>query len=178
MLALGTSLTALLHAAEPDAADVFEYEVKANYLFNFGRFVEWPARTNGGVTKFVILIADDGKVFPLISATLAGKTVQGKPVEARRLNAVEDVKQCDILFVARSAEKRVEELLKAAGKAPVLTIGEMGGFATRGGCINFVHKGETIRFEVNLEVTEQAGLKISSKIAAMAIIVRRPGGGK
>ena len=169
-----------LVAAENDSSSspALEYKIKAGYLFNFATFVEWPVRTNNVTTNFVMVIADDGKIFPLMSAFLAGKSVQGKSVEARSLKAGEDLKQCDLLFVARSQEKRVDELLKRVGKAPVLTVGEMDGFATRGGCINFTAKGDVIRFEVNLETAAHAGLKISSKIAAMATVVHSPGGAK
>jgi hypothetical protein len=165
-----------LSAADKSEANPaqLEYQVKAGFLFNFAKFVEWPARTNDATTNFVIGIVDDSGVFPTISAALAGKRVQGWAVETCRLKQGDELKQCDLLFITRSQSKRVDDLLKKVGSAPVLTVGEMDGFAERGGCINFVVKEGNVRFEVNLAAAEQAGLKISSKIAGMATIVRRP----
>lgn len=157
-----------------EAPTTMEYQVKAGFLFNFVKYVEWPASTNAASGKFVIGILDDGTVFPVMAAALNGKTNLDRTVEVRRLNLQDDFGRCQMLFVARSQENDLAEILKKVGGAPVLTVGEVPHFAEAGGCINFVAHGENVRFEVNLAATESARLKISAKIAAMATVVRRP----
>lgn len=172
-------LMTLLAPAPLRAADdpgELAYKVKAGYLFNFAKFVEWPARgTNRPGTnrseKIRIGIVADSEAYAVMSAVLDGKQVQGKTVETRNLKPGDDLQTCDIVFVARSRVRYLEDMLKKIGDAPVLTVGESEHFAEQGGCINFVQQGEHIRFEVNLEAAERAQLKISSKIAAMATIV-------
>lgn len=157
-----------------EAAEELAYKVKAGYLFNFARFVEWPARGTNAAATFRIGIVDDGEAYAVMSAQLAGKQVQGRTVETQHLKPGDDLRACDIVFVARSRARHLENMLQKLGDAPVLTVGESERFAEQGGCINFVQAGEHIRFEVNLDAAERVRLKISSKIAAMATIVHAP----
>jgi hypothetical protein len=164
--------------AELPAAAKFEYQLKAGFLFNFARFTEWPTNALGTPDSVRIGVLDDGKVYPIIASELAGKRVGEKTIEVVRCKSVEDLKRCGMVFVTRSQTVRSGELWKTVADLPVLTVGEYDGFAERGGCINFVRQGENIRFEVNLAAAEQAGLKISSKLASVAIIVRSKEGEK
>jgi len=161
----------LPNAAASEAVDPIEYKVKAGYLFNFAKFVQWPHNEANATSAFRIGVVDRGEAFPVMNEVLAGKTVQNRAVKVVHLKPGDDLKQCEILFIAQSQDKRAAELLKSVGTAPVLTVGEAKGFAGRGGCINFVQVGANVRFEVNLQTARQAGLKISSKIASMATIV-------
>jgi len=158
--------------SEAAAAAGFEYQVKAGFLFNFARFTEWPTNAAGDSGSVRIGILDDGKVHPIIANELAGKRIGEKVIEIVRCKSVDDLKRCGMVFVTRSQAGRSGEMWKAIADAPVLTVGEVDGFAERGGCINFVRSGENIRFEVNLAAAERAGLKISSKLASVATIVR------
>jgi hypothetical protein len=178
-LALGWALVLMVLLAPvrgraDEAAGELAYKVKAGYLFNFARFVEWPDRGTNAAATFRIGIVDDGEAFAVMSAQLAGKQVQGRTVETRHLKPGDDLRACDIVFVARSQARHLEDMRQKLGDAPVLTVGESERFAEQGGCIDFVQQGEHIRFEVNLEAAERARLKISSKIAAMATIVHAP----
>lgn len=164
--------------AEAAARAKLEYQVKAGFLFNFAKFVEWPTNAAGAPDSLRVGILDDGKVHPVIANELAGKRVGERTIEVIRCKSVEDLKRCGMVFVTRSQAGRAGELWKAVADVPVLTVGEFDGFAEHGGCINFVRQGENIRFEVNLAAAEQAGLKISSKLASVAIIVRSKGGEK
>jgi hypothetical protein len=157
-----------------DAAEELAYKVKAGYLFNFARFVEWPDRGTNAAATFRIGIVDDGEAYAVMSAQFAGKQVQGRTVETQHLKPGDDLQRCDIVFVARSRARHLGDMLQKLGDAPVLTVGESERFAEQGGCINFVQAGEHIRFEVNLDAAERVRLKISSKIAAMATIVHAP----
>lgn len=158
----------------------FEYQLKAGFLFNFARFTEWPtnaaATTNTDTVRIGIL--DDGKIYPIIASELAGKRIGAKSIEVVRCKSADDLKRCGMVFVTRSQAGRPGELWKTVADSPVLTVGEFEGFAEHGGCVNFVRQGENVRFEVNLGAAEQAGLKISSKLASVAIIVRSKEGEK
>lgn len=157
---------------EPDAT-ALEYKVKAGYLFNFAKFVEWPAGATNSSDEFRIGIVDDGEVFAVISSALAGKVVQNRKVVTVSVKPGAEAKNCHLVFIARSQSAKVESVLEAIGNAPVLTVSETEKFAAKGGGIGFIMVGENIRFEVNLSAAERAGLKISSKVASMAIIVRK-----
>ena len=166
-----------MQGADEPASGV-EYQVKAGWLINFAKFVEWPANAQTNSAKFRIGIVDDDKAFPVIAGAMAGKTIGTREIEVVRVKSKVDPKSFNIVFVTRSQAKRTEAVLKAVGTAPVLTVGEMNGFAADGGCINFVLSGKNIRFEVNMGVAEKAGLEISSKIASMASLVGTKEGGK
>jgi hypothetical protein len=147
-----------------------EYKVKAGYLYNFGKFVEWPAAARSKTT-FRIGIVDDGKVFASMEAVLQGKKVSGRTIELLHNPPDDEMKTCHILFIARSANKRAGSILGALGTAPVLTVGEFDRFAHNGGRINFVVKEDSVRLEINLAAAEAAGLKISSELASLATVV-------
>jgi hypothetical protein len=168
----------LLHGGEKDEvkSETLEYQVKAGFLFNFAKFVEWPERGEAKQGAFRIGIVDGGEAFAILAEVLAGKSVRGRRVETVRLKPEDDLKQCDLLFITRFHAKSQERMLKAVGDAPVLTVGEGGQFIRQGGRINFVLKDQSVRFEVNLEAAKRAGLKISSTLASMATVVRKPGG--
>jgi len=158
-------------AEQPAVVRELEYKVKAGFLFNFAKFVQWPGNDSTLTNAFRIGVLDDGEALAVLETALAGKTVQGRTIEVRGFKPTDDLKQCEMLFFARSQEGHYHGLLKSLGEAPVLTVSEVKDFARNGGCINFVQVGENIRFVVNLKRAEAAGLKISSKLASMATIV-------
>ena len=176
LMACALSLLACAPARADDSEELtatkLEYQVKAGFLFNFAKFVAWPTNAPGGPDKLLIGILDDGNVYPILAGELTGKRVGNRAVETKRCKRGDDLKQFEMIFITRAKEARLADVRVAVAGAPVLTVGESDRFAERGGCINFVRKGENIRFEVNLAAAERAGLKVSSKIAAMAIIVR------
>jgi hypothetical protein len=158
--------------SEDAAALNLEYKIKAGFLYNFAKFVEWPTNVAGASGLLKIGVLDDGPAYAIIAGELSRKQLGNSAIEVIRCKSGDDLKQCAVVFVTRTQAGRFKELKKAVAGVPVLTVGEFDRFAARGGCINFVRKGENIRFEVNLEAAEQAGLKISSKISAVAIVVR------
>jgi len=155
-------------------AVTLEYQLKADFLFNFANFIQWPA-TNGAPTNlFRIAILDNGTVFPIMSQVLATKTVNGRAVRIERLTRLSNAKNFEMLFVAQSQEERIPALLKVISNAPVLTVGESADFVSSGGCINLICRENSIRFEINLKAAESAGLKVSSKLATLAKAVKPP----
>jgi hypothetical protein len=150
-----------------------EYEVKAAYLYNFGRFVEWPdkAASSGGDSFSICVLGEDP--FGRILGALAGQTIGGKQVVAKRISKPLDASNCRIVFISLSEEKQLNDTLMTLGKAGVLTVSDMPQFSQRGGMIQFVLEGNKVRFEINLTAAENAGLMLSSELLKVATAVRK-----
>lgn len=146
-----------------------EYQVKAAFLLNFGKFVEWPS---GDASDLLICVLGDDPFGETLDDTVAGRTVGRRTVATRRIGAVAQAKSCSILFVSRSESGSVDGILSALRGSPILLVGELDRFATRGGMINFVEVDQKIRFEINEAAAKKAGLKISSQLLRLATIVQ------
>jgi len=149
-----------------------DYQTKAGLLLSFVKFVDWPTNTPGSPDKLCIGILGSGKVPGIVTNELAGKRIGKKVIETINCKTPEDFKRCGMIFITRSKSGRMADLQKVIAGRPVLTVGEFDWFTERGGCINFVRKGERIRLEVNLGAVERAGLKLSSKISSMTVHIR------
>ena len=149
------------------AAD--EYRVKALFLYNFAKFVEWPA--GSAPAEMCIGILGDDPFGGELQQVIAGKTVNGHGFTVKRLKP-ETAKTCQIVFVSMSEKKRFKTIFDSLKGAGVLTVGEASGFCESGGVINFEVVDSKVRFEVNLGAAERARLKLSSKLIGLARIVR------
>jgi hypothetical protein len=151
-----------------------EYQVKAAYLYNFGRFVAWPAKVapvkNG---SFTICVLGQDPFGPALNATLAGETINGENVAARRIPSPEDAVNCRILFISSSESDRLQQILATLRDASVLTVSDLPEFTRRGGMVQFTMEGDRVRFEVNLATAEHAGLSLSSELLKVATSVRK-----
>lgn len=156
-------------AAEP----ALEYRVKSGFLFNFLKFVEWPSNSFGGPSAPVVVgVMEDDAAAPVLRQVLGGKPVNGRTIEVRLLQPSADARACHLLFLGRTQAGRAGEVLERLKGSPVLTVGEFEQFCQHGGMINLVRKDESFRFEINLATAGRAGLKISSRLAGMAIRVK------
>jgi hypothetical protein len=150
-----------------------EYEVKAAYLDNFGRFVEWPAKVSPSKDHpLTVCVFGRDPFGPILDATLAGESVNGSNVVSRRISKIGDAENCHILFISSSEVDQLKEILAALDKVSILTVSEIPRFARHGGMIEFVLDGSKVRFEVNLAVAERAGLSLSSQLLKVALRVR------
>ncbi len=102
---------------------------------------------------------------------MRGETVNGRPFVVKRLHAIEDASECDALFVARSEEGRVREILKQVDGKAVLTVSDIPDFAENGGIVGLVRDRNKIRLHINVEASKAANLTISSKLLRPALIV-------
>jgi hypothetical protein len=163
-------------------AEASEYQVKGAYLFNFVKYVTWPAdRFSTATSPIVIGILGDDPFGPALDEMLAKKTVNGRKIEVRReASSAEKLKDVHILFVSSSHEKRLEKILATFRNHPVVTVSDIGRFSRRGGMIGFVLVGRTVRFEIDVEPAKQAGLKLSGRLLSAATAVyseqSKPGG--
>lgn len=153
----------------PAAAELGEYEVKAGYLFNFAKFVRWPGEAQLEVFRLCVMGHDP---FGPVLEQVGGKTVRGRPVRIRRVDEPGEARTCHILFIGGREAARTQILLEKLGNRPVLTVGESEGFAERGGVVNLYREGRHIRFAINVDAAERAGLQVSSQLLGLARIVR------
>lgn len=144
-----------------------EYQIKAAFLYNFAKFIEWPADI--GTLNLCILGEDN---FGRDIDNIEGKTAAGKALSVRRIKSVHEIKKCRIVFVSSSENEGLSSILKAAHGLNILTVGDTNGFAERGVIINFYKDQNKIRFEINRDAASRSGLKISSKLFGLARIVR------
>ena len=151
-----------------------EFQVKAVYLFNFSRFVAWPAQPAAAPPgPFSICVLGKDPFGSVLDATLAGETVSGKTVVARRLTVAQEAAGCRVVFISSSEESRLKDVLAALEKSSALTVSDIERFAQRGGMIQFVLQGDKVRFEVNLASASEAGLTLSSDLLKVAVAVRK-----
>ncbi|HLW79574.1 MAG TPA: YfiR family protein [Terriglobia bacterium] len=153
-----------------------EYQVKAAFLFNFAKFVEWPRPDPAGEAINLCVVGDD-PFGGVLDQMVKGKLVNGRSVEVQRIAAAGKIESCDMAFLGASERKRIPAILEGLGRAGVLTVGETEDFTRQGGVIGFFLDGNHVRFEVNLDAAERARLKISSKLLNLAKIVRNPPAG-
>jgi hypothetical protein len=151
-----------------------EYQVKATYLYNFTRFVEWPAQSLSGQSdSFAICVLGENPFGSALQAAVAQETIAGKSVVAKQILATQDAANCRVLFISSSEDKRLKQILGTLGTASVLTVSDLPKFAQRGGMVEFVLEGNKVRFEVNSVTAERAGLTLSSELLKVAVNVRR-----
>ena len=148
-----------------------EYQVKAAFLFNFAKFVEWPPQVfPRRDAPFTICIAGD-PFEGALDKTVEGESLDGRPLLVRRVAAVEEIRGCQILYIAPDA-RRSAELLSAAANAPILTVGETEDFINDGGIVRFIQETHRVHFQINPEAAERASLKVSSRLLRLAEIAR------
>ena len=154
--------------AESTAFD--EYTIKAGFVYNFTKFVDWPADAfKDNQSPMVICIVGKNPFGSKID-TLENKTVSGRKLVIRRLATFDGAEKCQVLFVGRSENDQLSAILKAASNNNVLTISETPNFCRSGGMINLFLDGDKIRFEINIRNAEKARLKISSQLLNLAKI--------
>jgi YfiR/HmsC-like len=171
ILSCSLVLAPSLHAQQPKAS---EFQVKAAYLYNFGRFVQWPDESGADRNEsFEICVLGTDPFGQALDATLAGGTIGGKSVAAKRITKPQDVDSCRILFISSSEESHLKEDLAALDKTRVLTVSDIPRFSERGGMIGFILDGNRVRFDVNLDSAQGAGLTLSSELLKVATNVRK-----
>jgi hypothetical protein len=146
-----------------------EYQVKAAYLFNFLKFVEWPGDpSSDSHGKWVIGVVGENPFGDELTQVVSGKIVQGHELQVRKFQPNEDLHACQILFISASEKKRLPSLLTSLNGSTVLTVADMENFSGSGGMIQFVMEDGSVRFVINVGATSRARLKVSSKLLSLA----------
>jgi hypothetical protein len=144
-----------------------EYHVKAAYLYNFVKYVEWPAPGNTGPVN--ICVAGRNPFGNVLADTIKGEQIEGRPLTQRVILEPED--GCHVIFIPEGAA--TSAYLRAARGVPTLTVGETDDFLEQGGIIQFVSVANNIRFAINTAAAEQARLQVSSRLLRLAVNTSR-----
>jgi hypothetical protein len=164
LLALLLLVAAPLLLADP----LDEHQVKAAFLYNFTKFVEWPADRLGGADPIVIGVYGRNRVCDELHDVVRERKVNGHDVLVKEVREIADAKSVHALYIGADEDDRVREVLPSIRGAGVLTVGETARFAQQGGMIVFVREGDKLRFQINAESAEQSGLKIGSQLLRLA----------
>lgn len=164
-------------ALSAQSARAPEYEVKAAFLYNFAKFVDWPPQTFAAASAPLrICVLGRDPFGDALSRIVQGKSISGRPIVRRQVDSAAEARACHILFLSLSDPVPLKQALDQLRGAPVLTVGEDRNFLSLGGIINFVLEEERVRFEINLAAAERHRLRVSSKLLAVARVVNGGGG--
>jgi hypothetical protein len=168
---LAIAMLVCTHApAENSAQGPSEYQVKAAFLYNFVKFVDWPETPAGQEGPIELCVLGKDPFGGALEHVVAGKTVNGRPLAIRRIGDIAGVRSCHVLFVGGSEGGRITEILKAARAGSVLTVSEIDRFCERGGMVTLLMEGQRVRFRINSKMAASAGLRISSKLLQLAVL--------
>ena len=164
---------ALARANEQDPPQFSEYVLKAGFLFNFAKYVEWPADAFAKPESPIIVAVVGPDPFGAdLEKVLKGKTAKGRPLAIERFREAAEVARCHILFVPRSESSRLPDIMKRLAGRPTLTVGEDQAFCKAGGALNILVERERARLEANPDAAERAKLTIDTKLLRAATIVK------
>jgi hypothetical protein len=148
-----------------------EYEVKAAFLYNFLKFIEWPDKDSSYYSgSFNICVFGED---PLADAleSIQDETIGQKQVVVKHVNALQQAKSCHVLFISSSEEENLEQITRALKGMNILLVGDTEGYAQKGVLINFYMEQNKVRFEINADAVKWSGLRMSSKLLNLAKIV-------
>jgi len=155
--------------AESDYSSA-EYAIKAAFLYNLTKFVEWPPEVLSNTDSFCIAILGRDPFGETIDV-LQNKEVRGRKIVVQRVTTLENLGRCHILFISNSENDRIRSILERLRNRPILIVGESDDFARQGGMISLVKRENKVKLEINPKAAEQSGLKISSHLLKLATIV-------
>ena len=177
---LGMTLngTPLAYAQTGDAPDSSEYLIKAGFIYNFAKFVEWPSAAFAQPDSPILIgVLGTDPFGSVLDRLVQDKKIGQRGFVVRRykwgkdLKDLKDLRDCKILFVSASEKAHADEIIQLVKWLPILTVGETPGFAERGGVIRFTVEDNRVRFEVNVDAAHQADLNISSRLLTLAKII-------
>ncbi len=149
-----------------------EYRIKAAFVYNFAKFVDWPTDALPDSTAAIVIgVVGEEQLSEVLAETVAGKTANGRELVVRRWKVGQDLRNCQLLFISASEGRRLPQILRRLKGSSVLTVGETEQFTRLGGIINLFVVGKNVRFEISVGAAARARLKISSKLLALARIV-------
>jgi hypothetical protein len=166
----------LLNDANCHGQAATEYQVKAAYLFNFLKFVEWPdVPPAEAQTKWVIGIVGNSPVGDELSKLVESKNVLGRELQVKTFQSTDNLRACNILFISDSEKKRLPAILAALRGSSVMTVADMEHFLDAGGMVQFAVEDARVRISIDVGATGRARLKVSSKLLALARAVTADG---
>lgn len=176
LVAVGTATPAGFASQKERTERPSRDEVEAAYLYNFGKFVRWPAAAARGPLE--ICVAAPDSLRQALSSLTGGEQIDGRPLAVKAVSGPGEIGGCSILFIGSTEPGRMDAYLAAAKGKAILTVGDVPDFLVRGGAIQFVLLQDHVRFSVNLDAASRGGLGLSSELLKVAVSVTgRPGTG-
>ena len=170
MALLRTALVLFLLLPGVAAAQAPEYDLKAAFLFNFAKFVEWPASAFiHERAPLTICVYGEDPFGSTLDAVVQGERVGERSLLVQRPDSLDDLDECHVLFVCRSEKNRLGEVMDQVEGKPVLTVADTDGFLRAGGIVNFILEGSKVRFLIDQAAAERNSLRISSKLMRLAV---------
>ena len=167
-------ILALLVAAPALSQNINEYQMKAAYLYNLAKFVDWPADAfKTPSTPITICVLGKSPILNTLNEAVNGETVDERKLIVRQAFNAQEASNCHILFVSSSDRKYSQSVLRDVKTSGLLTVGEINGFASQGGVVGFRVDVNKVRIEINLDAAEQQRLRISPKLLSLAQVVKR-----
>ena len=154
------------------SAQYSETEVKAAFILNFAQFSKWPPKAfaDAGASLTIGVFGDDS-LGGALDKVCRGQSIGGRKITIKRTRRLEDLKNCQLVFVAQSESGRIGEVLSGSQGAAILIVGESDRFARKGGAIGFVMDGDKVRFEINPGAAQRNGVEISSRLLKLGKVV-------
>lgn len=149
-----------------------ETEVKAAFIYNFTKFVEWPVGALPADAPMQLCVLGKDEVGNRLRQ-LHGREAQGRPLQVRYLSSIDERAGCHVLFIARDNEEQLGQLLKTLTDHTILTVSDARDFTRKGGMIELYVESSRVQFMVNLGPAQQSGLKISARMLQLARTSRR-----
>jgi len=149
-----------------------ESQIKAAFVYNFLKFVDWPSASRRADESLVVAIIGEGPTADAVVAFLTTKRVGDRPIVIRHLTWDQSLVGIQAAFVSENDAKKLRRIFDAAAAAGVLSIGESREFASRGGVIGLLVEERKVRFDIDTEAADAAHLRISSKLLALGRVVR------
>jgi hypothetical protein len=176
LVALANALVSGVVMAAPGISQ--EYEVKAAFLFNFAKFVAWPTAAFKDTQEPLRLCVLGHDPFgQSLKSLVAGETINQRPIVIVDARDTDRITDCHMLFISRSEQQRILEILDGIGASAVLTVSEVDEFASHGGNLNFFVEDSRIRFEVNPASANRQGLRLSAQLVKLGRLVDDRGRG-
>jgi hypothetical protein len=165
--------TPLTAQEEEETAVSREQRIKAAYLFQFGRYVEWPAKAfPDAKAPFVIGVLDGDPIVADLNQIAQTKKIQDRTIQIRRFSSVANIKPCHILFLPDTVKlEDQKEVLRRLSGTGTLTVGDSSGFLGMGGVVRFFMEENNIRVQIARKAAEREGLTISSKLLQVARVL-------
>jgi hypothetical protein len=175
---LGTATLALLMAlwpagpvTSPARAASLEYQLKAAFLLNFTRYIEWPGKSG----DFNLCVAGPDVFGTALDEVAANKVVNGRRIAIRKNVSIPEASSCDMVYLSLTETRQIQDALEALASSSTLTVGEEAGFLRMGGMIAFAPQDGKLRFYINAVAAERAGITISSRLMVLARNLRDEG---
>lgn len=161
-----------LFAVQPLQADNRAAEIKAAFVYNFAKFVEWPEGSFDGEQADLTLCSLSGYRINASLELIEGRSAQGRTISLKKIHSASQVEQCHILYLPEGNSSLKTEIIQLSAKIPVLTVGDYRTFIDDNGMVGLFIESNLVRFRINLHSAQASGLKVSARILNLAQEVR------